>query len=147
MLLLSESLHPCLSAALWCWSASRLKGDNETSEVSIHIFFYRLDPLLFWVTAFWRCKTHRDRWFIGENINSCHDKLIRKKVQTRLCAFLRLILLCLQFFDTLIKQCCTTFAPKIRFEQNDSIPPPYQFKRGDVRLNLHYESTDWNEAF
>ena len=86
-------------------------------------------------------------WFIGEYINSCHGKLIRKKVQTRLCAFLTLILLCLQFFDTLIKQCRTTFAPKIRFEQNDSIPPPYQFKRGDVRLNLHYESIDWNEAF
>ena len=86
-------------------------------------------------------------WFIGENINSCHGKLIRKKVQTRLCSFLTLILLCLQFFDTLIQQCRTTFAPKIRFERNDSIPPPYQFKRGDVRLNLHYESIDWNEAF
>ena len=56
-------------------------------------------------------------------------------------------LLCLQFSVTLVKQRGRTFALKIRFEQNDSIPPSYQFKREDMRLNLHCESFDWIEAF
>ena len=48
---------------------------------------------------------------------------------------------------TLVKQRGRTFALKIRFEQNDSIPPSYQFKREDTRLNLHCEFVDWIEAF
>ena len=58
-----------------------------------------------------------------------------------------LILLCLQFSVTLVKQRGRTFALKIRFEQNDSILPSYQFKREDMRLNFHCEFVDWIEAF
>ena len=48
---------------------------------------------------------------------------------------------------TLVKQRGRTFALKIRFEQNDSILPSYQFKREDMRLNFHCEFVDLIEAF
>ena len=72
--------------------------------------------------------------FMGENIQIMAIWW-ENKGYIRLRFFLTL--LCLQFSVTLVKQRGRTFALKIRFEQNDSIAPPYQFKREDMRLNLH----------
>ena len=105
-----------------------------------------LDPLLFWVAIFWRYKTYRDRSIYGREYSS-NSKLIGKKGLTRLRFFLTLMVPCSQFSVSCMKQWRTTFALKIRFEHNNLIPLPYQFKREDMRLNLHRESIDWNEAF
>ena len=104
------------------------------------------DPLLFWVATFWRYKPYRDHSIYWREYSS-YGKLIGKKVKQDSIFFLTLILPCMQFSVSSLKQWRRTFALKIRFEQNDLIPLSNQFKREDMRLNLRCKSIDWNEAF
>ena len=73
-------------------------------------------------------KTFRDYSIYGGEY-SRYGNLIRKQRLNKTPVFPYLIVLAI-------------FARKIRFEQNDSIAPPYRFKREDMRLNLHCEFVD-----
>ena len=77
--------------------------------------------------------------FMRENIHVMVS-LLEIKIKQDSVFSLTFISLCLQFSVSCIKL-------KIQFEQNDLIPVPYQFKRQDMRLTLHCESIDLNEAF
>ena len=125
---------------LRCWSASRLKYENETSEASIQIFVEMSWSMLLWVATFWRYKIFRDHSIYGREYSN-YGNLMGKQRLSKTLFFLTL--LCMQFSVTLVKQRGRTLALKMWFEQDDSIPPPYQFKREDMRLNLHCEFVDW----
>ena len=88
--------------------------------------------------------TIRDHSIYGREYWS-DGNLIGKQRLNKTLFFPYLIVLAISV--TPVKQRGRTFALKIRFEQNDSIPPSYQFKREDMRLNLHCEFVDWIEAF
>ena len=98
--------------------------------------------MLLWAATFWRY--FRDHSIYGREYWS-DGNLIGKQRLNKTPFFPYLIVLAISV--TLVKQRGRTFALKIRFEQNDSIPPSYQFKREDMRLNLHCEFVDWIENF
>ena len=125
-----------LTISIWKW--------NEWCK--LQIFVEMSINCCFELRNFWGYKTYCDRSIYGGEY-SRYGKFIGKNVKQDSVFFLTLISFRLQFSVSCIKQWRRTFALKIQFEPNDLIPLPYQFKRQDMRLNLHCKPIDWNEAF